>query len=120
MWRRWLRHCVSNPKVVGLILDGVIGIFLFTLSFLPHYDHGVYSASNKNEHQKYFLGGKEGKCVGLTTLPISGVDCFKIWELQPPGTFWACPIQWEYFTFYMLFKFGCKYHYNKTSIVTVM
>ena len=26
-WRRWLRHCATGRKVVGLIPDGVIGIF---------------------------------------------------------------------------------------------
>jgi uncharacterized membrane protein YhdT len=32
-------------------------------SFLPHYDPGVDSASNRNEYQEYFLGGKGGRCV---------------------------------------------------------
>jgi hypothetical protein len=36
---------------------------------------GVDSASNKNEYQEYFLGGKGGRCVGLTTLPPSCADC---------------------------------------------
>ena len=35
-------------------------------------------------------GGKGGRCVGLTTLPPSCVDCLEIWELQPPGTLRAC------------------------------
>jgi hypothetical protein len=26
-WRSWLRHCATNRKVTGSILDGVIGIF---------------------------------------------------------------------------------------------
>ena len=30
---------------------------------------GVDSASNRNEYREYFLGGKGGRCVGLTTLP---------------------------------------------------
>ena len=25
-WRGWLRHCATNRKVAGLILNGVIGI----------------------------------------------------------------------------------------------
>jgi len=33
-----------------------------------------------------FLGGKGGRCVGLTTLPPSCADCLEIWEPQPPGT----------------------------------
>jgi hypothetical protein len=52
---------------------------------------GVDSASNRNEHQEYFLGGKRGRCVGLTTLPTSCADCLEIWEPQPPGTLGASP-----------------------------
>jgi len=39
--------------------------------FWPHYGPGVDSASNRNEYQDYFLGGKSGRCVGLTPLPPS-------------------------------------------------
>ena len=35
--------------------------------------------------------GKDGRCVGLTTLPPSCTDCLEIWEPQPPGTLRACP-----------------------------
>jgi hypothetical protein len=38
-----------------------------------------------------FSEGKDGRCVGLTTLPPSCADYFEIWEPQPPGTLWACP-----------------------------
>jgi hypothetical protein len=49
--------------------------------------HGVDSASNRNEYQKYFLGAKAagGRCVWLTSLPQSYAYCLKIWEPQPPG-----------------------------------
>jgi len=30
------------------------------------------------------MGGKGGRCVGLTTLPTSCADCLEIWEPQPP------------------------------------
>ena len=36
-------------------------------------------------------GDKGGRCVALTTLPPSCVDCLEIWEPQPPGTLRACP-----------------------------
>ena len=36
------------------------------------------------------LGGKGGRCIGLTTLPPSFADCLEIWEPQPPGTLRAC------------------------------
>jgi len=35
--------------------------------------------------------GKDGRCVGLTTLPPSRADCLEIWEPKPPGTLRACP-----------------------------
>src|SRR5215470_560601 len=67
-WRSWLRHCATNRQVAGSIPDGVIEIFLL------HNPSGrtmVDSSSNRNEYQEYFLGGKGGRCVGLTTLPPS-------------------------------------------------
>ena len=45
---------------------------------------------NKNEYQEYFLAGKGGRCVGLTTLPPSCADYLEIWEPQPPGNLWVC------------------------------
>ena len=59
-------------------------------------------ASNKNEYQEYFLGGKVGRCFGMTTSPLSCIDCHEMWELQPPGTLRACPGLYRYcltFTF---------------------
>ena len=56
-------------------------------SFRPNYGPRADSASNRNEHQEYFLGGKDGRCVGLN-LPA---DCLEIWESRPPGNFRACP-----------------------------
>jgi len=37
------------------------------------------------------LGGKGGRCVGLTTLQPSCADCPEIWEPQVPGTLRVCP-----------------------------
>ena len=48
-------------------------------------------STNRNEYQEYFLGGKDGQCVGLTTLEPSYADCLEIWEPQSPGTLWAYP-----------------------------
>ena len=62
-----------------------------TQSFRPHYGPVVDSASNRNEYQEYFLGGKGGRCVGKTTLPPSCVDCLQIWEPQTLGNIRACP-----------------------------
>jgi hypothetical protein len=60
-------------------------------NLIRHYGPGIYSASNSNEHQEYFLGGEGGRCIGLTTLPPSCTDCLEIWEPQAPGTLGACP-----------------------------
>ena len=65
--------------------------FSLTQSYRPHYGPGVDSASNRNEYQEYFLRGKGGRYVRLTTLPPSCADCPEIWEPQPPGTLRACP-----------------------------
>jgi hypothetical protein len=45
---------------------------------------------NRNEYQEYFLGCKDGRCLGLKTSPPLFADS-KIWYSQPPGTFWVCP-----------------------------
>jgi hypothetical protein len=51
----------------------------------------------------YFLGRKGGRCVGLTTLLPSCVECLKIWKPQPPETLRACPgLWWDCFTSYSL------------------
>jgi len=44
-----------------------------------YYGPGVDSASNRNGYQEYFLGGKYGRFLGLTTLPPSFADCLEIW-----------------------------------------
>jgi hypothetical protein len=36
------------------------------------------------------VGGKGGRCIGLTTLSSSCDDCPEIWESQPPGILRAC------------------------------
>jgi len=57
-----------------------------TESFRPHYDPGVDSASDINEYQEYFLGGKGGQYVELTALLYSCADFLEIWEPQTTGT----------------------------------
>jgi len=51
--------------------------FSFTKSFRPHYGFGVDSASNKNDYLGYLLRARGGRCLGLTTLPLS---CTEIWK----------------------------------------
>jgi len=67
--------------------------FLLTSSFQPLYGPGVDSASNRNEYQAYFLGGKGGRCVGLTTLPSSCAIVMKSGNLsllETSGPVQAC------------------------------
>ena len=45
---------------------------------------GVDSASNRNEYQEYFLGGKGCPFVGLTNLPPSCAECHESREPQTP------------------------------------
>jgi hypothetical protein len=80
-WHSWLRHCTTSRKVAGSIPD--------SQSFRPHYGPGIYSASNRNEYQEYFLGDKGGRCVVMTSLPRSCADCLEIWEPQPLGMLFA-------------------------------
>jgi hypothetical protein len=86
-------HCIggwtTSQKVAGSIHMGSLGFFIdITLSAVLW--PGVNSASNRNEYQKYFLGGKDSQYIGLTTLPPSYASCHEIWEFQPPGNFRAC------------------------------
>jgi hypothetical protein len=43
----------------AVAISDVIDFFVLNLpkSFRPHYGHGVYSASNRNEYQKILSGG---------------------------------------------------------------
>jgi hypothetical protein len=60
-------------------------------SFRTRYGPGVDSASKRNKCREYFLGGKDGRYVGLIS-PPSCADCLQIWEPEPPGTpLMACP-----------------------------
>jgi hypothetical protein len=68
-------------------------IFFFFLSFRLHYGPGVDSASNRNEYQEYFLGGRCGWCIRLTTLPSSCAIVKKSGNLnflEPSGPLQAC------------------------------
>jgi hypothetical protein len=86
-----MRHCATNGKVASSIPDGVIGIFHCHNLSGRTIALGLTQPLNRNEYQDYFLGGKGGRCLGLTILPLSSVDCLEIWEPQPAGTLRACP-----------------------------
>jgi len=66
--------------------------FSLTQSFRSLYGPGVDSASNRIEYQKYFLGGKGGRCVQLTILPPSRADCLEIWDLETSEPVQVCNV----------------------------
>jgi hypothetical protein len=77
-WRSWLRHCATNRKVAGSIPDGVTAI----LQWLNPSGRIVVLGSTQPLTEMsipgILPGGKDGQCVGLTTLPPSCVDCLEI------------------------------------------
>ena len=90
---QWLRCCTTSRKVAGSIPAGASGFFIDIKSFRSHYDPVVDSASNRNEYQEYFLGGKGDRCVRLTTLPPSCAVVMKSGNLnflEPSGPLQAC------------------------------
>jgi len=67
--------------------------FIDIKSFRSHYVPGVDSASNRNEYQEHFVGGKGGRCVGLTTLQPSCavvLNSGNLNFLEPSGPLQAC------------------------------
>ena len=79
--------------------------FSLNLFFRPHYGSGVDSACNWNDYLEYFLEGREGRCVGLTNLPLTGSDFLEIWETEPLESIRACPgLYMELFTTTLTFK----------------
>ena len=90
---QWLRCCATNRKVAGSIPAGVSGFFINIKSFRSHCGPGVDSASDRNEYQEHFLGGKSGRCVRPTTLPPSCAIVTKSGNLnflEPSGPVQAC------------------------------
>jgi len=89
-WSSWLRHCAISRKDAGSIPDSVIGIFhWYNPSGLTMNMGSTQSLKEMSTTIISLGGGGSGRCVGLTTVPPSCVDCLEIWE--PPGTLRACP-----------------------------
>jgi hypothetical protein len=79
-WCSWLKHCPTSWKVACSISNWCHWNFSLTESFCPHHGLGVNSASDRNEYRNYFMGGKGGRFIGLTTIPPSYAYCVEIWE----------------------------------------
>ena len=86
--------------------------FLLTQSFRPHYGPGVDSVSNRNECQEYLLGVKCGRCVGLTTLPLSCPEYLEMWN--PLGL--PRPVMGLFYLFYLSTCSGVK-HFEKKIVL---
>jgi len=108
-WWSWLRPCTTRLWVQFLLVSFEFFIHVILLDALWP---GVDSASNRNGYQKYFLGGKGGWCVGLTTLPPLCAECHEIWQPQPAGTLRACPgLSRDCFTYFFNTKVNTtQYH----------
>jgi hypothetical protein len=79
----------TNRKATGSLPDGITGIFHW------HKPSGHTAALGSTQPVTEMStrniswgggGGKDGRCIGLTTLPPSCADCLEVWEPQPPGT----------------------------------
>jgi hypothetical protein len=79
-WRSWLRHCATSRKVTGSILYGVTGIFHLHSSFGRYMALGLAQPLTEMSTRNIYWGGggKDGRCVGLTTLLPSCANCLEI------------------------------------------
>jgi hypothetical protein len=84
-------NLTQNATAESRVFDSRLCHWKLSWTCRPHYGPGVDSTSNRNEYQEYFVRGKGGRCVELTTLLPSCADCLEIWEPQTPGTLRACP-----------------------------
>ena len=62
--RSRLRYCATSRKVAGSIPDSINVILYWRNPSVR--TMALDSASNRKDYQEYFLGGKGGRCVGLT------------------------------------------------------
>jgi len=78
-WHSGLRHWAISYKPKGRVFDSRWNDWNFSLIhfFRRYYGPGVDSASNRNDYQEYFLGGKGNRCVGLITFM-----CRQSWNLR--------------------------------------
>jgi hypothetical protein len=73
-----LRHCATSRKPKRVHFQMVIIVnFNRNKSFRPHYSRGFETDTKRNENNGYFLGGKGGRCVGLTSLPTFMYGLFR-------------------------------------------
>ena len=84
-------YCATNRKVAGSIFDGVIGNFHWFIPSCLAIALGSTQLLTKQGNRDISQVSKDGRCVGLNTLPHSCTDCLEIWQPEPPGTQRASP-----------------------------
>jgi hypothetical protein len=99
-WHSWLRHCATDREVpiasLGIFkwLNDMIYIYIFNRSwvdtrwqqYITHLHTNSthnHSVSNRNKYHGYLLGGKGGRCVGLTTCCIDILGTLTSWSQWP-------------------------------------
>jgi hypothetical protein len=83
-------RCATSRTVPGSIPGGLTGFF----SDISPSDRTMALGSTQplmKMSTRNIPGGKGGRCVRLTTSPLSHAECQEIWEPKPPGTLWATP-----------------------------
>ena len=99
----WLRRYATSRTVPGSIPGGVTGmfsdIFPSDRTMALRSTQPLVKMSTRN-----IPGGKGGRCVKLTTSPLSRAEC-QIWEPKHPGTLWATPgLLRDFFSLLRLFS----------------
>ena len=77
-WCNTLRQCATIQQIAGSIPDGVTKIFHWLNPSCRTIPLGSTMPLPEMSTRGLFLGGKGGRCVGLTTLPPSHADCLEI------------------------------------------
>jgi len=82
--------------------------FSLTSFFRLHSGPGVNSASDRNEYQKYFLGGKGGQCVGLHVMIVLKSESLNL--LEASGPVQVCTgIVLPLLLFFIVYRYCIKY-----------
>jgi hypothetical protein len=75
---------LHNRKVVGVILNEVIGVYKFICCSQSHYGSGVYSAFNRNK-SGIFLGAKCFRLIAPPSQRLMSRKCENLSISQPYG-----------------------------------
>jgi hypothetical protein len=90
--RWWHTTIIVFLDAINHRLKYVVAHLVETLRYKPE-GRGFFSriiqlhnTSGRTMVLAYISWGKDGRCIGPTTLPPSCAVCLEIWEPQPPGT----------------------------------